>query len=61
MIKERRCTGMKVHLLFLCRSTAKKASRRNFHFLSMFWIKDLDEMKKRIRMKILSVKTGEKV
>lgn len=52
---------MKVHLLFLCRNTAKKASRRNFHFLPTFWIKDLDEMKKRIRMKILSVKTGEKV
>ena len=52
---------MKVHLLFLCRSTAKKASRRNFHFLLIFWIKDLDEMKKRIRVKILSVKYDEKV
>lgn len=52
---------MKVHLLFLCRSTAKKASRRNFHFLPTFWKKHFDEMKKRIRMKILSVKYGEKV
>lgn len=52
---------MKVHLLFCAETRLKKASRRNFHFLPTFWIKDLDEMKKRIRMKILSVKTGEKV
>lgn len=60
MIKERRCTGMKVHLLFLCRSTAKKAFRRNSHVLPTFWKKN-DEMKKRIWIKILSVKSGEKV